>query len=337
MQSGPILVTGATGFIGSHLVPALVSSGYTVHTLSRTHPETKTAGVRHHIADISDSAAVERIVSSYGWFAVLHLAGLISYTSADAEAMEKVNVTATKMLLQHVISHSPKALFVLCSSVAAVGSNKSPNEPPLTDDAVWDKEAEKVAYLRTKRKAEDLVRTAAREGQVRATILCPSNVYGAGDARKASRKTQVKAANGKWPLYTRGGINVVHVRVLVAMFQKVLEVEVSDALWRGQRWLVVGENMSIRAMLSACAEFGGNEQHSPWLCLPTWVLWPICAIGQLMGSKSMTLDRFAVATRYHWFDGAKTRDRFLLENVSAREALKDSVDWMLMTGKVSQR
>lgn len=336
-MSGQVLVTGATGFIGSHLVPMLVSSGYTVHTISRREPEAKTPGVYHHIADVTDSAAIQRIASSCDWFAVLHLAGLISYTSADAKAMEEVNVTATAVLLKHVITHSPAARFVLCSTVAAVGSNKSPDEAPLTEDAAWDKTAENVGYLRTKRKAEEIVRAAAKDGQLKATVLCPSNVYGAGDASKSSRKTQVKAANGKWPLYTRGGVNVLHVRVLVEMFKKILEVQANDPIWRGERWLVVGENISIQEMLSTCAEYGGNKRYAPWLCLPVWVLWMVCAVGQIMGSTSFTLDRFAVATRYHWFNGAKARDRFLLESVSAREALKDSVDWMRTKGMVSQR
>lgn len=337
MTLGPVLVTGATGFIGSHLVPMLLAYGYTVHTISRRTPATPTPGVRHHIADVTDSAAVERVVSSHPWYAVLHLAGLVSYTSADAAVLQEVNVTATETLLEHTISQSPNALFVLCSSVAAVGSNAGANEPLLTEDARWNVNAEKVAYLRTKRRAEEAVCRMARNGRLNATVLCPSNVYGAGDGRKASRKTQVKAANGRWPLYTKGGVNVVHVRVLVQAFVKVLEVDANDEMWRGERWLVVGENVTIRDMLSICAEFGGNKQFSPWLCLPTWILWAICAFGQLMGSRSMTLDRFAVATRYHWFHGTKTRKRFGLVEVSAREALKDSVDWMRTNGMVKPR
>lgn len=338
MTSTKVLVTGATGFIGGHLIPALQAQGHTVHTISRRLPEFPFPNAIHHPCDITDSVSLQEIVQSQNWHAILHLAGLVSYTSADATALQQVNVTATKTLLELVEQHCPQTRFILCSSVAAVGSNKHLTDPPLNEDAIWDKAAESVGYLRTKRRAEERITAAAAAGRIKASILCPSNVYGAGDGAKGSRKTQVKAANGRWPIYTRGGVNVVHVRVVVQAFLKLVnDVSLNDSLWTGQRWLIVGDNVTIRDMLAMCAEFGGNVAHAPWLCLPEWILWTLCLFGQMLGSQSMTLDRFAVATRYHWFDGIRARKRFNLEEVSAREAIKDSVSWMRLRGMVTPR
>lgn len=338
MNSTEVLVTGATGFIGGHLIPALQARGHTVHTLSRRLPQYPVPDAFHHSCDITDSESLRRIVQSQSWHAVIHLASLISYTSADATALQQVNVTATKMLVELLEKHCPQTRFIFCSSVAAVGSNKNFTDPPLHEDATWDKTAESVGYLRTKRRAEELVRAAAAADRIKASVLCPSNVYGAGDGAKASRKTQVKAANGRWPIYTRGGVNVVHVRIVVQAFLKLVDdVPLSDPLWTGQRWLIVGDNITIKDMLDMCAEFGGNAAHVPWLHLPEWLLWIICFTGQMLGSRSMTLDRFAVATRYHWFDGTRARKRFELEQVSAFEAIRDSVNWMRMKGMVNVR
>lgn len=338
MTSTRVLVTGATGFIGGHLIPALQAQGHTVHTISRRLPYPPVPNVIHHSCDITDSVSLRTIVQSQNWHAILHLAGLVSYTSADATALQQINVTATDTLIKLVEQQCPRTRFIFCSSVAAVGSNKRFTDPPLNEDATWDKAAESVGYLRTKRQAEKLVTAAAAAGRVKASVLCPGNVYGAGDGAKGSRKTQVKAANGRWPIYTRGGVNVVHVRVVVQAFLRLVDdVSLDEPLWTGQRWLIVSDNVTIKDMLAMCAEFGGNARHAPRLCLPEWILWALCFFGQMLGSRSMTLDRFAVATRYHWFDGTRARKRFGLEEVSAREAIRDSVNWMRVRGMVTSR
>lgn len=338
MAAGPVLVTGATGFIGSHLVPELIAAGHEVHSLSRRPPQQTTPHVQHHQADITDAEALRGIFTSRDWYAVLHLAGLVSYTSADASVLHSVNVVATERIVNLIAEHCPQAKLIFCSSVAAVGSNQYAEDKPLDEFAEWDAAADQVAYLRTKRLAEEIVVAAAKQRRVRAAVLCPSNVYGSRDGKKGSRKTQVKAANGRWPVYTKGGVNVVHVRVVVQAFMRLVNsVGEKDDLWAGQRWLVVGENLTIKDMLGLCAEFGGNADYKPWLALPEWALWCICFVGQLLGSRTMTLDRFAVATRFHWFDGRRGRERLALDDIPAHVALKESVDWMIANGMVRPR
>lgn len=331
---GEILVTGATGFIGSHLVPALIEQGHHIHTVSRRASASHLPNVVHHPCDITDSKTLGSILRGHDWVAVLHLAGLVSYTSADADILKRINVDATESLVNLIEQHCPQTPLLFCSSVAAVGSNKHNYDPPLTEDVEWDEQAERVGYLRTKRLAEEIVHTAAFAGRIKASIVCPSNVYGARDALKSSRNTQVSAANGKWPIYTHGGVNVVHIDKVVKVFTTLVHISRDDPLWKGERWLVVGENITIRDMLTMCAEYGGNKNAAPWLNLPNWLLWLLCFTGQLLGSRSMTLDRFAVVTKYHWFNGTRADERFGLENVPARQAIRESVEWMRSAGMV---
>lgn len=337
MTTDLVLVTGATGFIGSHLVPHLVNAGYCVHTISRRQCEQPIPGVCHHQVDITDISALRNVVTAFNWHAVVHLAGLVSYTSADAQALYDVNVAATEALVSLVAVHCPLTKFVYCSSVAAVGSNASACDKPLDEDTSWDPAADRVGYLRTKRLGEQVVVKAAASKSIRAAVISPSNVYGSRDAKKASRKTQVKAANGRWLIYTNGGVNVVHVEVVVdAVMKLVGSDDDSDELWSGQRWLIIGENITIKNMLGLCAEFGGNPQSKPWILVPNWILWFVCRIAQLFGSRSLTLDRFAVATRYHWFESRKAKDRFCLPEIPARVAIKESVCWMIENGMVQK-
>lgn len=331
----PVLVTGATGFVGSHLCEALAEQGYAVHTLSRSTP--KDGRYNHHVCDITDAATVDAVVQLERWHAIVHLAGLISYTPSDAAAMQAINVNGTRNLLSAAIAHAPNTKLVLCSTVAAVGSNHDANAAPLTEDAGWESALDALAYPRTKRAAEDMVLAAGAARTLRTAALCPSNVFGARDGLKASRKTQMRAANGRCRIFTRGGVSIVHVSVVVRAFLQLLRISGDDEVWYGSRWLLTGDNISIQRMLTLFSEAGGNERYAPWLCLPNWVLASICWFAQRIGSRSMTMDRFILATRYHWFDGSRARKQFDLNEVSARDAIADSVSWMREQGVVKPR
>lgn len=328
----PVLVTGATGFLGSHLCPALSKTGYQVFTLSRRPDPSKTENHKsstHFACDLTkDSEKLASILKSQQWHAVIHLAGLISYTATDNEAMKAINVGATRQLVDETIHSCPTAKFVYCSSVAAVGSNTLASDPPLTESASWDASMNSIGYPYTKKVAEDAVLQAGRGGRLKTIAFCPSNIYGRGDAAKASRKTQIRAANGKARLYTHGGVSIVHVDVVVDAFVKAVRSDGSDAIWRGTRWLLTGDNVTVWDMLKMCAEEGNNPETLPWLCPPFWLLFVVCWIAQLFGSRSLTVDRVTLASRFHWYDGSKARHRFDLKYVSARDAIADSVQWM---------
>lgn len=332
----PVLVTGATGFLGSHLTAALRGAGFAVHTLSRTVPSKPDPF--HHLCDLTNPGEIlPAILAQHNWHAIVHLAGLVSYTARDLAAMRALNVDATAALLHAITQHCPSTKFVFCSSVAAVGSNASPSDPPLTEHSPWDESLADVAYVRTKHEAEVLVSDAARKHSLRTVSLCPSNVFGPGDGQKPSRRTQVRAANGKARLYTNGGVSIVHIDVVVAAFLAAVRTSPDDDLWRGTRWLLTGDNITVRNMLALCAASGGNARHAPWLRLPDWILIIVCWIAERLGSKSMAMDRFIVATRYHWFDGRAARDRFHLPHIPAHRAIADSVAWMREQGLVRPR
>lgn len=329
----PVLVTGATGFLGNHLCPALEKDGYQVFTLSRRTKVSTTDNLQsntHFPCDLTkDSEKLASILSSRQWHAVVHLAGLISYTPADNDAMKAINIDATRLLVNETIRSCPTAKFVYCSSVAAVGSNASRSDPPLTENASWDTAMNSIGYTYTKKVAEDIVRNAGQNGQLKTVAFCPSNIYGYGDGAKASRKTQIRAANGKARLYTQGGVSIVHVDVVADAFVKAVKADVSDDLWKGSRWLLTGDNVTVRDMLKMCAEEGGNGKKVAWLCPPFWLLCIICWLAQtLLGSRSLTVDRVTLASRFHWYDGSLARNRFDLKYISARDSIADSVRWM---------
>src|SRR4029434_8936426 len=91
-----VLVTGATGFIGSKLVPRLVAAGHQIRTIGRAAalpPELSDLSVEHFSGDITDPQAVARAVA--GCEVVYHLAGLVSYRKSDRAYQYQVNVVGT--------------------------------------------------------------------------------------------------------------------------------------------------------------------------------------------------------------------------------------------------
>lgn len=322
-----VLVTGATGFIGSHLVQALVTSGYEVHALTR-HARDDNA-VRWHVCDVTERPRVFKVLRDTHVNAVCHLAGVVSYSKHDYAFMQAVNEQGTRNVVDAVLQHAPDARFVHCSSVATVGSNRDTLDPPRTEKSQLTDEECSVGYIRSKSAAERYVNEAAQLRGLHAICLCPSSVVGAGDAIKGSRKTQVRAARGAWPLYTDGGANIVHVQVVVEAFLKACNLPMESL--DGQRVLVVGENVTVRRMLSLYTQYGSGRP-GPWLRLPVFLLYILCVVGEWLGSKTLTKDRLAVATRYHWYNGDHGRNILNIPVTSAQTAICESVEWMREKG-----
>ncbi len=180
------LVTGSSGFVGSHLVEALAGAGWTVRRLVRPEsapvplalPDALARRVETHAAPLTDADALRRSPAFDGVDAVLHVAGVTRRrTLAEFRAG---NVAPTAALLDALAARAassgdPPPRFVLVSSQAAAGAAHALDRPRTERDA-----AEPVgAYGHSKREAERLV--AAHPGGVPWTIVRPSAVYGPRD------------------------------------------------------------------------------------------------------------------------------------------------------------
>jgi nucleoside-diphosphate-sugar epimerase len=170
-------VTGATGFVGSHLVQALSEQGHTVWCLARTAPALKNSGDSVHwiSGNLSQRAQYQRVLEQVEY--VIHLAGTV--VARRKEIFHSANVESTESLLTacREAGNSIKR-FVHISSIAAMGPNLH-GEPLRGSDAC----APISEYGRSKLAGERLVLQAAEWFPV--TVLRPSFIYGRGDLRGA--------------------------------------------------------------------------------------------------------------------------------------------------------
>jgi 2-alkyl-3-oxoalkanoate reductase len=246
-----IAVTGASGFIGRRLVPALMQAGWRVRLLMRRDPvlpEWRTLRPEVVAGGLAEPAALERLVE--GADCVVHLAGLIK--AARRSQFFAVNHEGAASLARITMRVAPQAHFLLVSTLAA-------REPALSD------------YAASKRAGEDAVREIAG---TRATVLRPTAVYGPGD-----RETLVffQLARQRWvPLLGRSDARatLIHVDDLVNLIVALAGeaprgavLTAADARAAGYRW---------EEIFTIAARVVGNVQprlfHAPAALLSTVAL-----------------------------------------------------------------
>lgn len=167
------LVTGASGFIGTHLVRALTRDGWSVRTCGRRRPAHQPDGVDHHTADLAASGDLSGVVA--GVSHIFHLAGASSSLS-DVDEMRRSNVETTSNLLAAVMATGTEPPRLLYLSTSAVYGEDRPLPSPITEDVPPQPSR---PYGQTKWEAEQVVWAHARRG-LRAVVLRPVSVYGPG-------------------------------------------------------------------------------------------------------------------------------------------------------------
>lgn len=308
-------MTGASGFVGAPLCRELLHHGHQVTVLLRGSScpgPLASLPLRVVRGDVTDPSTVDAAVS--GQQAVLHLASVIAYSRAARPLMTAVNVRGTEVVAEACLAHSCRLVHV--SSMAAVGASEAPEV--LDEDSEFALGRFGMGYVDTKRAAEEIVIGMVRKQGLDAVVVCPTNVYGPGDAQKSSRTTQVKVAQGKFPFYTRGGINVVHVEDCAR--------GIAQAMMRGkpgERYILGGDNLTLHRVFQIIAEAGGSRP--PWICLPVWVNFILGVLG------IVPYEKVRLAHLYFWYSSEKARRELGFHARPAKEALEESVQWMKKT------
>lgn len=326
-----VLVTGANGFLGSWVTRSLVNEGHEVYALVRPKSdisELKGVACKYVHGDVTDIPSL--LEACKGMDAVFHLAGVIAYKKSDRALMEKVNVQGTENIVQ-VCREYKVGRLVHLSSVVAVGAGKDPSQV-LNEDSNFNVHDLDLGYFETKHKAEQIVKAACDKNEIDAVILNPSTIYGFGDAKKGSRKMQLKVAQGRFHFYTPGGVNVIAVEDAV---QGILSAWKKGK--KGERYILAGENILIKDLFTMIAQEAGVKP--PSRVIPVPVLHIMGAIGdglELLGLKGpFSRENAWTSSMYHWFDSSKARKELDFNPRPAKEAVHNSVQWMKDQGLLS--
>ena len=321
------LITGANGFLGAHLTRKLQSSGLECFALVRAQSDVTELKDCHNLqytyGDITDKASLEKALAEVQPDVIFHLAGYVGYKKSERSLMEKVNVLGTKNLLEVMFAQKiPKIVHV--SSVVAIGAGFVSSDI-LDENSKYNLSHLDLGYFETKRQAEELVKKFTNEGKIQSVILNPSTIYGPADAKKGSRKTQLKVAQGRFKFYTSGGVSIVSVEdVIEGIYQGFLKGR------NGERYILSGENITIKSLFERIANFANVP--APKYQLPNWVLHTAGFIGDTLSSlgfkDTVSSENAWSATLYHWFSNEKAKKELGIQFKDANYSLKQSVDWM---------
>lgn len=297
------LVTGATGFVGSALVRALVASGETVRVLRRPTSRLDLLGdasdcVQHALGDVTDPVSVRDAVS--GVVLVYHVAAVVAFGPAVRRRLRDVNVRGTAVVVDAALDAGVRRL-VHTSSIAALG--RAGRGGLIDESAVWTASRSNTAYARSKRDAELEVLRGVAEG-LDATTVNPALVFGPG-ARpdEGTGRLVARVAAGRVPLAPPGGTAVVDVSDVVAGLRAAAERGGT-----GERYVLASENLSWTETLTTLASALGAAP--PRGTLPPALLRAAGALGSLGGAvtrrePALTLATARTATETHRYANGK--------------------------------
>lgn len=321
------LVTGGTGFIGSHVVRELVAQGHTVRVLHRASSKlTALDGLSYEtaIGDLNDSAALRTACDGCDW--VFHVAAVADYWRADRTAMFDANVGGTQRILAAANEVGVRRV-VFTSSAAAVGlrDNLASEQTP------FDLPPQQFPYGYSKALAERAVHDAVRAGQD-VVIVNPVVVMGPGDLNQISGSfvTQIKQLGALTPM-TSGGLAVVDVRD-VARWQ-ILAAERGET---GQRYILGTANYSYRQWFAMIAQTVGVR--APVVMVPDALVPLIAEIATVLAHMGVTLpvdsDQIRLSTRQIHFDYTRAWNAFGQPRIDMLTSLRDSYRWYAEHGVI---
>lgn len=244
------LVTGATGFLGSHLARHLVEKGHEVVALCRgAEGDLSALGIKVVRGDILDGDAVK--AAAEGCEGAFHCAGKVSRKPEDAELLYRTNVDGTKSVLAACRAAKVKRL-VLASTSGTVAISREPRTIDERAAAPLDLIG-KWPYYRTKLYAE----TAALEqsgADFEVVSVNPSLLLGPGDLHGSSTGDVESFLAGRVPVIPAGGLSFVDVRDVPPAMLAAMERGKP-----GARYLLTGANMTVAAFLGRIARIADLE------------------------------------------------------------------------------
>lgn len=326
-----VLLTGASGFIGSHVSAELSAHGADVRAFCRTEPPALAQAREWHAGDVRDRAAV--LAAATGCDAVIHAAALYSYARADRGAMWAVNVEGTRNVLE-ACARRRVAQVVVTSSSATCGP--VPGRPACELDVPprWERT---VPYKRTKLAAERLALRAAADG---AAVVCvnPTTVVGPGDRQPTPSGKMVRdLVAGRMRGYLRcAGLNVVAVADVARGHRLALERGRP-----GQRYILGGEDLWLRdAFAAALRAVGGRPPRLP---LPWWPVYAAAVVAEglsrVVGREPALLvrDEVRLARLPLFFTSGKARAELGYRPRPAAAALAAAARWFAAQALISDR
>ncbi len=318
------LVTGGTGFVGSHVARTLAEQGADLRLLVRSGSTlANLEGVPGEpvVGDLCDPQSLRAAVA--GCEVVFHVAADYRLWTPDPRSMYLANVEGTRALLCAAVENGVRRV-VYCSSVATMGF--TPNGRPADESSPVSLDNMIGHYKRSKFQAEQVALEAARQG-VDVVVVNPTTPVGERDIKPTpTGRIIVDFLRRKFPAYVDTGLNLVDVADVARGHLLALEKGK-----RGERYILGGENLTLKQILDRLAAITGLP--SPRVRLPYAVALAAGAVDTaftgllLRREPRVTLDAVRMGRKKMFVTSARAERELGWKAQPVNDALRRAVEW----------
>jgi dihydroflavonol-4-reductase len=329
------LVTGSTGFIGSHLCRALKERNFIVRAFHRSSSPLRALeglNVEHAVGDLLIPETLSNAMKDVD--VVFHVAATTDSRGKPERYLEIIT-GGTKNILYTAAEAKVKRL-VYTSSIAALGfpelcAGGISTPVLLNENHSWNAEPGAWYYGYAKYMAELEVQKMVAHG-LDAIIVNPSLVLGAGDLYRQTVSIIVSAARRNIPALISGGLNIVHINDVVEG-----HIAAFERGKRGERYILGGENLTIKQLIDQISEIAGVP--SPTLTLSTPLVHLLAFFLKMLPNifpLPVSGEQLRLAGKYFFYDTRKSQqDLGLPAPRPAKDAIIDSYNWFKETGAIN--
>jgi len=323
-----VLVTGASGLVGSWVARELLARGHAVRALLRPTAKLENlAGlpVERVTGDVTDRASVAAALD--GCEAVVHAAGLPHFRPGEEERMYAVNAGSVEVVLGAALERGVSRAL-LTSSVAVMGGSL---EPRIADERSESNAQDLgIDYFLSKQRGEQAALALFRRG-LPVVVVRPSVVLGPGDRHRSSATTFLAVARRQMRVFVRGGSSFCDVR-------DVARGQV-EALLRGRPgevYILGGENLEMAEVGRRVARLAGVPAPRT---IPYWLAQAAAAASEttarLLGREVVLSRQLVRAARLYTFvSSAKAQAELGYASRPFDESLRDTLRWFIGQGRL---
>lgn len=325
-----ILVTGANGHLGANVVRSLLRREHEVVPFVRRTSDLRGLaglGLSYQYGDLMDVASLKAAMA--GCEVVIHAAAVYKMVAPNPDDIIQPTLVGTQNVFTAALTMGVRRI-VYTSTTFAVGA--SPDPHTLRTANQWNDE-QHIPYTIAKVQAERLAWQLAHEAGIEMIALCPNGILGPYDYAVTPTTAVLRNLINGTGITTPGGVSFVDVRDVAEIHaQAVDDGEV------GQRYLITGENLTMKALGETITQLTGiKPRHLPLGRGAMWVMAAIMELGaKLSGSEPMLTRDMAreLIERYHFYDCETTRRTFGFTPRPTEAMMADAIRWLLHMGEI---